>query len=512
MQRAIELSTVDSEPLPLPRVSPSSLYSLIKPSRCDLRVWLGAHGIEEDPPGAFRGLIMQLGIEHERRHLPRFPGLIDIATYPREEQAELTRVELREADRVIYQGRLQAVAEVDGRRIEITGHPDFMLPARRGWAIRDSKINRSISDYIRLQLHLYAWLYEQTTGEQPVALQVHAGSGEILDVPLEPELTDRALEMAARIIALREEDAPRPDEHVGVSKCGGCDFHGHCWPPALERGDVGILPRFDRGLVEVLHSRGTHTVEQLIADWDEESLAALERPWGQGGRRKPVGEIAARMIKSAEARVSGAPILLAEPELPDPPPPTWVMFDLEGMPPTIDELEKIYIWGLQCFGEGAGPFRPAVAGFGPGSGGDREGWFAFLTEAGAIFSEHGDLPFAHWATYERVKIDLYLERYGDDAAGTAARIKDNLLDLLPITYAAVAVPLSSYSLKDIETLTGYERQLDEYGGDWSMARYIEATESSDHAEREAIMGQILDYNREDLEATWAVLEWLRGLG
>ncbi len=44
-----------------------------------------------------------------------------------------------------------------------------------------------------------------------------------------------------------------------------------------------------------------------------------------------------------------------------------------------------------------------------------------------------------------------------------------------------------------------------------MARYIEATETRDSAKRDAIMDEILAYNREDLEATWAVLEWLRGL-
>ena len=72
------------------------------------------------------------------------------------------------------------------------------------------------------------------------------------------------------------------------------------------------------------------------------------------------------------------------------------------------------------------------------------------------------------------------------------------------------MPLSGYGLKGIETLTGYERQLEESGGEWSMARYIEATETDDELERAAIMDEILAYNREDLEATWAVLEWLRG--
>ena len=76
-----------------------------------------------------------------------------------------------------------------------------------------------------------------------------------------------------------------------------------------------------------------------------------------------------------------------------------------------------------------------------------------------------------------MKINLYLERYGD-RDGVAERVQDNLLDLLPITRESVAVPLSSYGLKEIETLTGYERQLEESGGEWSMARYIEATETA----------------------------------
>ncbi|MGO9432781.1 MAG: hypothetical protein ACLP00_00635 [Terracidiphilus sp.] len=55
----------------------------------------------------------------------------------------------------------------------------------------------------------------------------------------------------------------------------------------------------------------------------------------------------------------------------------------------------------------------------------------------------------------------------------------------------------------------YKRTQSEYGGDWAMAMFIEATETSDESKRQQLMGQILQYNREDLEATWVVLEWLR---
>lgn len=37
---------------------------------------------------------------------------------------------------------------------------------------------------------------------------------------------------------------------------------------------------------------------------------------------------------------------------------------------------------------------------------------------------------------------------------------------------------------------------------------LKVTETSDPAGRDQIMGQILAYNEEDLDATWAVLSWL----
>jgi predicted RecB family nuclease len=81
--------------------------------------------------------------------------------------------------------------------------------------------------------------------------------------------------------------------------------------------------------------------------------------------------------------------------------------------------------------------------------------------------------------------------------------------LLPVTRAAIALPLPSYSLKVVEEYVGFRRTQDEYGGDWAMAQFILATETDDAAERNRRMGEILKYNEEDLAATWAVFEWLR---
>ena len=179
---------------------------------------------------------------------------------------------------------------------------------------------------------------------------------------------------------------------------------------------------------------------------------------------------------------------------------------MEGLPPQQDEFQKVYLWGMQVYGEKPSAFMAPLAGF--GENGDREGWEAFLAAAEQVFTAYGDLPFVHWATYEKTNLDMYIDRYGDPE-GIAARVKRNLLDLLPITKASIALPIPSYGLKVIEQYVGFKRTQAEYGGDWSMAMFIEATETNDQKRRAALMADILKYNQEDLAATWAMLQWLK---
>jgi predicted RecB family nuclease len=61
----------------------------------------------------------------------------------------------------------------------------------------------------------------------------------------------------------------------------------------------------------------------------------------------------------------------------------------------------------------------------------------------------------------------------------------------------------------IEKYVGFKRTETRYGGEWAMAMFIEAVETSDEAKRNELMGEILKYNSEDLAATWAVFQWLR---
>jgi predicted RecB family nuclease len=182
------------------------------------------------------------------------------------------------------------------------------------------------------------------------------------------------------------------------------------------------------------------------------------------------------------------------------------MLDLEGLPPQFDELDKVYLWGMQVYGQNPSKFMPVLAGF--GTDGDRQGWEQFLSFADQIFKQYGDIPFVHWHHYETTKIKSYRDRYGD-RYGIAQRVLDNCLDLRPVTKKSLVLPVYSYGLKVIEQYAGFKRTMEEYGGDWSIVQYIRAVETEDQDLRQSIIDNILKYNEEDLQATWAVVEWLR---
>jgi uncharacterized protein len=330
-------------------------------------------------------------------------------------------------------------------------------------------------------------------------LEVHNGLGEI--VPLPYDGGSAALEMLEDILSFKTASKP-PYSPVGWSKCGGCGFHDICWDKAKEQNDVAMVVGVDQGLALALRQGGIHSIAELLDKFTVGTLESFQRPWGQ--RTQRVGKNAGSILRMARALHTKKEEVIQPPQIPDR--PNYVMFDLEGLPPQMDDLGKIYLWGMQVYGEKPGPYQPALAGF--GVEGDRQGWMDFLTGAENIFRDYGGIPFVHWHHYEKTHINEYLDRYGD-RDGIAERVKRNLLDLLPITKESVALPLCSYSLKVVEKYVGFKRTQKEYGGDWSMARYIEATETEDEAMRKEVMDEILVYNKEDLAATWAVLQWLR---
>ncbi len=394
---------------------------------------------------------------------------------------------------------------IDGQMIEVVGIPDFMIKEEAGYFIRDCKMARHVSEKdhpeIQKQLQIYGWLFEETTGKRPLRLEVLKGDGDIEPLDYEGEAAAILhLKTLLAIISASEE----PYTPVGWSKCGGCGYNDLCMSRAKESQTVALLPDVDQGLVRRLKELGVLTINDLLARFNETDLSELKRPWG--AREQKVGKKAEGILLQAKAMSEKKEIIVNRPGIPVS--KNYVMFDLEGLPPQLDDLDKIYLWGMRVFGDKPSLFLYSLAE--TGVAGDKKGWEQFLKIVENILAVYGDIPFVHWHHYEKTKICTYIKRYGDKD-GIAERVLLRLVDLLPITKDAVVLPRPSYSLKVVEKHVGFKRTQDEYGGDWSIAKYIEAVETEDEEKRKSLMNEILKYNEEDLKATWAVFEWLKSL-
>jgi len=324
---------------------------------------------------------------------------------------------------------------------------------------------------IVLQVQLYGWLLEKVTGMHPKSLRVFNSERRLIEAPQgdKGELQG-TLETIVRSISAEE----RPYAPVSYSTCMSCGFGDYCWGNAVESRDLSLLPNLDKGLALELRQMGILSVDDLVKRMNEKALSEMKRPYGKGTRK--VGKLAETLIRMAKAMVEKREIVMGSLDLPKS--PNYVILDLEGLPPHL-EGPSVYLWGMKVFGIEPSEYLCALAGF--GENGDQAGWEAFLSKASAIFDKYGDVPFIHWASYEKTMLRYYLGRFGD-ISGTAARVIDNLFDLLPATRSFIALPIPSYSLKVIEEYVGFKRSI-ECKGDKSIAMYLMALRANDEAER-----------------------------
>jgi predicted RecB family nuclease len=482
-------------------LSASSFHTLHCPSKCERRFFLRAHGEPESEPSPFDKLIEDLGRRHENEHLSQFKKYADLSSGDLGNRIEKTIAAMQSGAEIIYQGVLRS--KLPGRDVDVLGIPDFLIKEGSVYKIRDCKLSRRVAEDHHVetlrQLELYGWLYQQTTGNPPVTLELYLGDRSLVRLPYSGP--DAALSELEFILSISTQSS-EPYSPVGWSKCAGCGFHDRCWKIAEDQQDVALVFSLDQGTAQQLHVDGVSTISNLLKKHTSKSLSDLRRPWGS--RMQKVGKTADRILLQAEAMTTNAEKLITSLDLPTH--ENLVMFDLEGLPPQFDELDKVYLWGTQVYGKEGGKYLPALATF--GSDGDKQGWLKFLQNSRSIFESYGEIPFIHWAHYETTKIKSYIQRFGD-VGGIGERVLRNCVDLLKVTRDALILPVYSYSLKVVEKRAGFQRSMNEYGGDWSIVQYIRAVETENTQLRESIINDILKYNEEDLQATWAVFLWLK---
>ena len=330
------------------RLTASDFVTLHRPSPCDLRVFLRHRGEEEAAPGPYDEVLHRLGLQHEKDHLTTLGAFADVSDASFHEQVKRTADAIAKKVPILYQAAFLVTDKIGESEVEIVGVPDFLILDGGGYLIRDSKLSRRIDEEnhpeILLQIQLYGWLFEKSCGTAPKGLQVHSGTGEIVSIPYDDGAA--ALQELERLLVIKRLNV-EPYEPVGWSKCLGCGFNDRCWEKAEQNSDVALVYCVDQSLARTLNTQGIRSRKELLTKFDVASLSDFKRPYGK--REQRVGKVAEKILQFADAMEKWHEKVLAVPAIPTS--ENYVMFDLEGMPPHLDELDKIYLWGTQIYGK-----------------------------------------------------------------------------------------------------------------------------------------------------------------
>ena len=125
-------------------------------------------------------------------------------------------------------------------------------------------------------------------------------------------------------------------------------------------------------------------------------------------------------------------------------------------------------------------------------------------------NQYPDLHIFHYAPYEPAALKRLMGRYAtrEDQLDNLLRA-EKFVDLYAVVRHAVRASVESYSIKKLEPLYAYTRQVVLTDASKSLAKVQACLEIGDtanivDADRAAIEG----YNRDDCLSTWALRDWL----
>jgi len=493
------------------------------------------------------------GDDHEQRVLDGFlaDGL-DVVEIPRsgteDERAEATREALRSGVQIIFQGVLKAPA-ADGRS-ELLGRPDFLVRAdavptadgeppyiRSGYEVVDAKLARTAKARAVLQTTFYSYLLSQLQEAAPTRMHLALGNGEFTSLPV----SDYAA-YERRIRALLEEfvaaDAgayppadpyPEPVEH-----CAICRWSPTCTARRRADDDLSLvagMPVNQRVALKALDvgtRRGFAALDELprLGRADPASLQKAHLQAKLQVRSEDAGEIEYQLLEP-ERKPDGDFVpnrgLLALPE------PTVgdLFFDIEGARYYSEDAKEFglqYLFGIVDTADLDHDGKPRYTTTWAFDRSDEKRAFEelidFMTERRA---RNPGLHVYHYNHYEPTSLDHLTELHGtrEEALGRLmgrfATREDELddlfrlgvfVDLYRVVRQAVRAGVESYSIKRLEPLIKYQRQVDLRDATSHLIAFEAALDEATAAHEPEDQSVVAGYNEDDCRATLVLRAWL----
>jgi uncharacterized protein len=490
-------------------------------------------------------IIQERGLEHERRYLAELEASGRTVTRIELDGSIADRGDQLRAAATETAGALRAGADVvyqatffDGRW---RGHADFLLRVDRpsdlgpwSYEVADTKLARHVKGSAILQICSYVDGLQQIQGVEPERLHVVLGGKaretatfRVGDYIAYYRLAKRLFE--AHVASTEPANPPAGTYPEPVEHCEVCRWDELCSMRRRVDDHLSLVAGITAHQRRALTGRGVDTRTKLagltlpmVPKLDGVQAQGLDRVRRQaaiqvrdtspgGGRLWELAE-PARLRDGALEPDHG---LLALPE----PRPGDLFFDIEGDPYAADEGID-YLFGV---------LEPGVTETGM-DGGDQPTFHAIwsrdadgaVTEAAerAAFERLMDLftdrvakdpsiHIYHYAPYEPTALRRLMGRYGTREDEVDALLRaGTLVDLYRVVRQGIRASVESYSIKRLEKLYDFGREIDLRDAGSSIAAFEAWLQGVDGEHGEETLARIEAYNRDDVVSTLLLRDWL----
>ena len=421
----------------------------------------------------------------------------------------------------------------DGRRL---GYADFLRRVEQtsnlgpwGYEVWDTKLARHAKASAVLQLCMYSDMLGGLQGRSPEEMHLALGgvqaervSFRVSDYAAYYRLVARDFEATLnRTQAYPVATTPEPVEH-----CDMCRWSAQCRAQWRAQDDLslvaGLTSRQRRALhgIEVTTRTGlAEPTEALPERLDGAGRDALKRIHAQASiqvRGESAGAMVSERIAPPRDR-DGILIpnqgLLMLPE----PSPGDLFFDMEGDPFFIsDEVDGIeYLFGVIEPGRTDAVGQPAfhkywsIEGGTVTTRGERRAFEALIDLVMDRLASDPNLHVYHYAPYEPTAVKRLAGRYGTREEEVDRLLRGGvLIDLYRAVRQGVLASVESYSIKRLEPLYDFRREIDLRDAGTSIVEFETWLELGQGDEREELLAEIEGYNRDDCLSTLHLRDWL----
>ena len=461
-------------------------------------------------------ILSERGAVHEREYVEHLEteGL----TGPRIEGTEVTPkavgatlAAMKDGASIIVQGALAHdgwVGRVDIlRRVEVASD---LGP----WSYEpiDTKLARETKAGTVLQLCLYGDLLTQAQGIQPEHMHVVVPWSEY--TPERYRYTDYAAYFRKVKSGLRDQLAqsnPAATYPEPIAHCDICRWRVACDKRRRDDDHLCLVAGISKVQINELRHHNVSTVQ---------ALAAVPLPLEWKPDRGSI-ELYARVREQAriqvEARESGEPKFELLPvqasfgltRLPEPSEGD-IFLDLEG-DPFVGEHGLEYLFGWTSVDDKGAPVYDGV--WATSRSAERRAFEEFVDFVMARWEKFPALHIYHYAPYEPAALKRLMGRYATREDEIDRMLRAGLfVDLYHVVRHALRAGIESYSIKQLEPLYAFNRDVSLGDANVALANLQAALEANDAPSiAEDAMATVLGYNRDDCQSAAALRDWLERL-